>query len=99
MIIINQPIEFNWDKNNTDKNWIKHRVSNEEAEEVFFDDKKQLFLDPTHSSQENRYIIVGKTRKKRLLFIAFTLRKNKVRIISARDLNKRKERQLYEKTT
>ena len=98
MIVISQPIEFEWDENNKDKNWIKHKVRNEEAEEVFFDDNKKLYFDPTHSHQEKRYIIVGKTKKKRLLFVVFTLRKNKVRVISARDLNKRKEKQLYEKT-
>jgi len=87
---------FQWDTGNINKNWLKHKVSNEECEEVFFDQGKKLLADPLHSSQEPRYLIIGKTKQQRLLFVVFALRKNKIRIISARDLNKR-ERKLYEK--
>ena len=91
-------IGFNWDTGNQDKNWKKHRVSDEECEEVFFDPNKKILKDPPHSTSEQRYILIGQTKLKRLLFVVFALRKNKVRIISARDLNKR-EKHLYEKTT
>jgi len=41
MILFKKPKEFIWDKGNKDKNWIKHKVTNEECEEVFFyQDKK-----------------------------------------------------------
>lgn len=91
-------IGFEWDKFNKDKNFLKHSVANGECEEVFFDDDKKLFKDALHSRLEKRYIFIGKTKRKRLLFIVFTVRNNFIRIISARDLNK-KERRLYEKTT
>ncbi len=89
---------FVWDKGNIDKNWKKHRVTNTECEEVFFDENKVALKDVLHSGEEERFIVLGKTRKERLLFAAFTVRRKKVRIISARDVNKR-ERKLYEKTT
>lgn len=90
--------EFLWDNGNKDKNWIKHRVSNKEAEEVFFDDKKVIYKDVFHSQKEKRFIILGKTQKERLLYLAFTKRNSKIRIISARDINI-KERKYYEKIT
>ena len=91
-----EPIEFEWDEGNRNKNLVKHSISNEEAEEPFFDTNKITFKDVLHSDKEERFRILGKTRKERLLFIVFTKRRDKVRIISARDVNK-KEVYLYEK--
>lgn len=89
-------IEFEWDKGNNDKNWEKHSVSNQEAEEVFLDTNRFIFKDHIHSNNEERYRILGKSKEGRLLFVVFTKRKMKIRIISARDTNK-KEVVLYEK--
>jgi len=89
---------FIWDKGNTNKNWLKHKVKNSECEEIFFDEEKIILRDVLHSKKEKRFIILGKTRKNRLLFVVFTKRDNKIRIISARSINK-KEKKLYEKTT
>lgn len=86
---------FEWDSGNKGKNLLKHNVIDEECEEVFFDHNKKMLIDTIHSGVEERYILLGKTKKQRLLFLAFTIRKNKIRIISARDLNK-KEYKLYE---
>lgn len=93
-----EPIVFDWDEGNIDKNWKKHKISDTEAEEAFFDENKKTSKDPLHSKDEEGFILLGKTKKHRLLFVAFTLRNSKVRIISARNLN-RKERHLYEKET
>lgn len=98
VMIIPDPVAFEWDNGNEQKNWEKHKVSTIEAEEVFFDERKKLYPDPTHSKKEPRKIIIGATKKNRALFIVFTIRRKKVRIISARDLNTR-ERGLYEKAT
>ena len=96
MIRLPKPVSFEWDEGNQDKNWLKHKVRASEIEECFFDDNKRLAKDKIHSTDsEARYILLGKTRKSRLLFIVFTIRGKKVRVISARDLN-RKERPLYE---
>ena len=98
MLRIKEPIKFVWDKGNIDKNWKIHQVANQECEEIFFDENKKISKDVLHSKKEKRHILLGKTKKDRLLFVIFTLRNKKVRIISARDIN-RKEVKLYEKTT
>jgi len=95
---INNLQQFEWDKWNTDKIHQRHDVESSECEEAFFDENKVILRDILHSGREERYILLGKTTKKRLLFIVFTVRKDKIRVISARDINK-KERGLYEKTT
>ena len=97
MKILNKVIEFDWDKGNIQKN-IRHNVNDRETEEVFFDKKRYIFKDKLHSSNEERFRIIGRTKKERLLFIVFTIRGNKIRIVSARDINK-KEVYLYEKKT
>jgi len=96
MLNFKEPVEFIWDKGNRDKNWIKHKVTDRECEEVFFDEKKKIYKDKIHSVSEERFILLGKTKRERLLFVVFTIRNKKIRIISARDINK-KERRIYEK--
>ncbi len=94
MKVLREPVKFEWDKGNTGKNWILHKVLDEECEEVFFDTNKKILDDILHSGKEPRYILIGKTKKGRLLFMVFTIRSDKARVISARDLN-RKEQKLY----
>lgn len=89
-----KPVEFEWDDWNIRKNAEKHGVTVEEAEQVFDDQRKKIFHDAFHSHKENRLIIIGSTRINRVLYVSFTLRNKRVRVISARDLN-RKERYLY----
>lgn len=90
MITLKEPVEFEWDRGNQDKNWLKHKVTIKEAEEAFFDEHKLLSKDTNHSTkQESRYLLIGETVEKRKLFLVFTIRKQKIRIISVRDLNKR----------
>ncbi|MBI3442342.1 MAG: BrnT family toxin [Candidatus Sungbacteria bacterium] len=98
MSVFNTIFGFEWDSHNRDKNLIAHGVTNEECEETFFDPDKKMLGDEIHSENETRYILIGRTNTGRLLFIAFVLRKNRIRVISARDLNKR-EQKLYEETT
>ena len=95
MLTIKEPVEFVWDKGNIDKNWQKHKVSNRECEEVFFDNQKKIYKDKLHSGKEERFILIGKTKKDRLLYSVFTVREDKIRIISSRGINK-KERRLYQ---
>lgn len=93
--ILPEPIEFEWDEGNVDKNVKKHGIENEEAESVFFDKNSVLAEDAKHSGHEKRYQIVGKSNVERLLNIIFTIRRQKVRIISARRMHPN-ERRLYE---
>ena len=87
---------FEWDKGNAFKNWLKHGVAQGETEEVFLHEPLLLFEDEKHSDHEDRFLAFGRTDAGRQLVIAFTIRKNQIRIISARNMNK-KERGAYEK--
>lgn len=97
MEIFKDPIEFEWDKGNKDKNFKAHGVTNEECEEIFFDPHKRIVNKIFHQGREERYILIGATKERRILFIAFTIRRKKIRVISARGLS-RKERKLYEES-
>ena len=94
MVDLSRLTGFNWDKGNQDKNYHKHGVRAAEAEEAFLDKKAIILEDIAHSYQEQRFIWLGKTTKGKVLFVAFTIRKDKIRIISARSANK-KERSRY----
>ncbi len=95
MIDLSQLTGFDWDDSNRDKNWEKHRVLTSECEEVFFNLPLLLQSDDVHSQQEPRYYVLGHTIADRRLFIVFTVREDKIRVISARDMSK-KERKIYE---
>lgn len=86
---------FNWDDRNLSKNWLKQQVSKRESEQVFFNEPIIVFEDIKHSKSEMRYFLLGKTDKNRLLMIVFTIRRDLIRVISARDMSK-KERSFYE---
>lgn len=95
MKILKGVIGFEWDKGNSGKNLKKHGVTDAECEEVFFDTRKRILRDILHSDHEERYILLGRTKNERLLFVVFAMRGDKIRVISARELNK-KEKRLYE---
>ena len=83
---------FDWDDGNQDKNWEKHRVSDGQAEEIFFNDPLVAGTDPAHSKRERRYFALGQTNARRPLFVVFSIRKNLIRVISAREMTNREVR-------
>ena len=86
------PLSFEWDETNKEKNWTKHGVLFKEAEEIFLGNTKiRIFPDKKHSLTEERFLALGVTNNGRKLTVIFTVRKGKLRIISARNQN-RKER-------
>jgi uncharacterized DUF497 family protein len=87
-------IGFDWDEGNLIKNWEKHGVSASECEQVFFNRPLVALADPQHSVSEARYYILGKSDVGRRLFLVFTVRGDLIRVISARDMN-RKEKKVY----
>lgn len=87
---------FEWDSGNIDKNWKKHRVANKESEEAFLDKFLLTGRDIKHSTLEVRHLLYGQSKKGKYLAISFTFRFNFIRIISARQMNK-KEIINYEK--
>jgi len=88
-------VGFEWDTGNLTKNQQKHDVSPSECEQIFFNHPLVVAQDERHSDQEDRFFALGQTDAGRLLFVVFVVRKDIIRVISARNMN-RKERKVYE---
>ncbi len=86
---------FERDKHNSEKIRTKHDVAPVECEQVFFNIPVIAGDDEKHSETENRFYVLGQTDSCRPLFLVFTVRNDKLRVISARDMN-RKERRAYQ---
>ena len=91
---------FDWDAGNERKSVEKHRVSQAEAEQAFFNQPLLVLEDDRHSFAEARFHALGRTNEDRRLHITFTLRREGalIRVISARDMSAR-ERSAYEKSS
>ena len=86
------PVQFEWDADKAALNLKKHGVRFETAAKVFNDEYRIELYDAEHSTDEDRYNTIGMVDN--ILFVVYTERKNRVRLISARPANK-KERSLY----
>ena len=89
-----QEIEFSWDARKARENLKKHRVSFEEASTVFYDENAIEFFDPEHSSNEERFLMLGLSGRLRIMVVSYCLRKggSEIRIISARKATKKEEK-------
>ncbi|MGN0437466.1 MAG: BrnT family toxin [Lachnospiraceae bacterium] len=85
-------MEFEWDENKNQKNIEKHGISFDIAKFVFEDYDAIEIYDDLHSQDEDRYIIIGMVGD--VLYVVYTMRKEKIRLISAR-LADNDERRLY----
>jgi len=85
---------FDWDDDNINKNWDKHRVHHLECEEIFFNEPIVTKVEKRGVSQEERVCALGMTNEGRFLFVVFTIRRERIRVVSAQDMNK-KERKIY----
>lgn len=92
-------LTFDWDKYNTTKNALKHGILPFEAEDAFKDRNAIISDDIQHSDKEERYILLGKTRKHKVLLIAFTIRERRIRPISIRQASKKEVNTYHEKET
>jgi uncharacterized DUF497 family protein len=63
---------------------------------VFLDPAALTFLDPDHSEHEERAITIGRSARRRVLFVAHTERGERLRIISARRATRREQDQYEE---
>jgi uncharacterized DUF497 family protein len=88
-------MRFEWDEEKDLLNRKKHGVSFSEASSVWDDHFNIEFFDPDHSFDEDRFLMVGESSNNRLLIISFAERKNRIRIITARELTPA-ERRTYE---
>jgi uncharacterized DUF497 family protein len=88
-------VVFEWDRRKARINLAKHGVTFEEALTVFADPLARILDDPAHSAGEVREIIVGSSKRQRLLVVSFTEHRDAVRIIGARSAT-RNERNDFE---
>lgn len=79
-------IKFEWDPNKNEVNKKKHKISFEEAQTVFYDENALVIDDPAHSKEEERFIILGFSKKANMLVVCHCYREadSVIRIISAR---------------
>ena len=92
-------LQFEWDKQKAETNLTGHGVSFEEASTAFYDHFAQDLSDDEHSTHdEERSILIGSSDEGHLLYVAFTVRSDRIRIISARHATRR-ERLNYEESS
>ena len=91
-------MKFEWDPHKNEINVKKHGVDFDEAETVFEDEKAVIIYDESHSISEDRFKIIGISRKLRELTVCYCCYDNDdiTRIISARRATKN-ESKLYER--
>jgi uncharacterized DUF497 family protein len=87
---------FEWDANKARINLARHGVAFEEALTAFSDPLSKTISDPDHSIEEQRFVLMGRSARKRLLVVAHTGRGDTIRIISARITTARERRQYEE---
>jgi len=90
-------LKFEWDRSKAVLNIKKHGVSFEDAATAFGDPLSVTIHDPKHSDDEDRFLLLGETQDKKLVVVAHTDRKDKIRLINARPAT-RQERKDYEKS-
>ncbi len=90
-------LRFAWDSAKNADNQRKHRVSFEEAETVFYDERGVLIEDDDESAGEERFVLIGMSASLRVLVVCHSYRRREqlIRLISARKGN-RAERADYE---
>ncbi len=79
-------IRFEWDSKKAQANLRKHKVSFEDAQSVFSDERALLIDDPDHSEEEDRFVLLGLSQRLRLLVVVHCYRAEGrvIWIISAR---------------
>ena len=84
-------MKFDWDQTKASANSKKHGVTFEEARTVFFDEFAVQFFDEDHSSEEERFLLLGLSSDAKLLLVCHCEREqgDVIRIISARKATKR----------
>ena len=86
---------FEWDAGNSDKSWLSHRVRQTEVEQALLNRPVVVAADLRHSQREPRFVTLGRTDRGRHLTTVFTVRGDRVRVISARPMS-RAERRIYD---
>lgn len=77
-------MKFEWHENKAKMNEKKHGITFDEAITCFYDPYQVAFYDPEHSEDEDREIMFAYSEKGRLLVVCYTIRRDLIRLISAR---------------
>ena len=85
-------LKFEWDEEKEKVNLKKHGVPFKTAAKVFLDENRIEIYDEVHSIEEERYITIGLAGE--VLFVVYTERRPRIRLISAR-LATERERKVY----
>jgi uncharacterized protein len=88
-------MQFEWDSPKAEQNVAKHGVPFEYAARVFDDSHRLDSEDARHDYREERRITVGRIEW-RVYAVAYTMRRQTIRLISARKANRREQRRYYE---
>ncbi len=88
-------IKFEWNPRKARRNLRKHGIGFDEASTVFADTLSISIPDPSHSEDEERWVTMGLSNRRRLLVVVHTEEGEMIRIISARTAD-RLERRKYE---
>lgn len=88
-------MRFEWDERKAISNEKKHGISFSEAETVFYDENARWLYDAEHSSEEERYILLGMSDSLSLLVVCHLYKEDEetIRIFSARRANKAEQQQ------
>jgi hypothetical protein len=88
---IQEVVGFDWDDGNILKNEIKHNLKWQTIEEIFFNEPLIIVEDFNHSNKDEcRCLALGNIDNGTLVSVIFTKRENKIRVISARPISKKK---------
>ena len=88
---------FEWDENKNKQNKRKHGISFEEALSVFLDEKRIEKYDINNSTlEEDRIDIIGQMNNMIILFVVYTDRNDKIRLISVRKAEADEDAEYYE---
>jgi uncharacterized DUF497 family protein len=90
------PLRVEWYGPKASANRAKHKVTFEEASTVFGDPLGRITDDPRHSEDEERFVLLGQSEKRRLLVVLFTERGETIHLISARKATRRERREYEE---
>jgi uncharacterized DUF497 family protein len=88
-------ISFIWDEKKARENLEKHKISFEESQTVFSDPNARMIFDTEHSTDEERFILLGISSGLRLLVVCHCYREEDmvIRIISARKATTNEQKQ------
>jgi len=89
-------VGFEWNREKRTRNLRNHGIDFSESTEAFDDPLGRIRSDPDHSRDEHRFILIGSSKRGRVLLTVFAERGSEIRIISSRRATRREVRDYEE---